>query len=531
MPIPPEFTLISDYVYYYADTLPKRDALVFGNLRIDYAGFAKRVRQCARALLAAGIRKGDRVAMLSTPRPEFLTALLATADVGAIWVGLNPRARIEEMRHIIGDSRPKIIISMTGFEDRSYLPDIMTLSEEFDFVERIITLGGVVEGTVKLDDFLDRGNRIDSREHEDARNVVDALDPAMIVYTAGTTGRPKGALLKHYGLVCRPRANFLHRYTDHQKMICNLPINHVGGVATTCCVTYIGGGTIYFMERFDPAGVLALIQKEGITHWCAVVTMFQLTVSLPDFHDYDLTSLEWIIWGGAPMPKTLIHKLGSCGAKLGTQYGMTETVGPVSLTDPEADVDILAETVGRLDSSIEMRIVDQSGRICQPGKEGEIQVRHNSVMSDYLNQPGDTKETFTPGGFFKTGDVGILRPDGNLRLVGRIKEMFKSGAYNVYPREIELAIESHPAVALAAVIGVPDDVYQEVGHAFILAGPDRKLSEDEMRDWCRRKLSNYKVPKRFFILEELPLLPIGKIDKQALKKNVINEEDRGCSQR
>ena len=449
----PNFPRISDYVYHYANKLPQRDALVFGDLHIKYARFGEEVRQCARALLAAGVQKGDRVAMLSTPRPEFFIVLLATADIGAIWVGLNPQYQFEEMHYMISDARPKVLIALTEFEDRNYVPDVMMLYKEFDFIEKLITLGGTSEGALSMETFLNGSSQVDRVAHQAARKMVNSMDPAMIVFTAGTTGRPKAALLKHYGMVCRPRTIFLHRYSDNMKVICNLPINHAGSVATICCMSYIGGGTIYFMERFDPQAMLELTQENRITHWGALVTMFHSILNLSDFDNYDLSSLKWICWGGSPMPKSMIIKLKSLGAKLGTQFGMTETVGPIALTDPDADIDILTETVGRPVPDIEIRIVDENGTVCQPEKPGELQIRHQSITAGYLNRLEETNQSFTEDGFFKTGDLLKLRRDGNLCFVGRIKEMFKSGGYNIYPREIELAIEGHPAVAMAAQAG------------------------------------------------------------------------------
>ena len=216
------------------------------------------------------------------------------------------------------------------------------------------------------------------------------------------------------------------------------------------------------------------------------------------------------------MARALVRRLRATGAQLSTVYGLTESCVAVAYNDDDADDAILAETVGRPDLRLQLRIVDDDGREVETGVPGEIQVRNPCLMSGYLHRPAETREAFTADGFLRTGDIGVLRPDGNLTLVGRIKDMFKSGGYNVYPREIEIVLESHPLVGIAAVIAVSDPIYHEVGHAFVTTRDRIRPESADLQRWCRERLANYKVPKRIVVRDELPLLPVGKVDKRAL---------------
>ena len=272
------------------------------------------------------------------------------------------------------------------------------------------------------------------------------------------------------------------------------------------------------MEGFDPQGLLQLTQNERLSVLAGVPTMLQITLAQPNFAEFDLSCVQWVIWSGAACPRNVVERYAQLGARLGTSYGMTETTGSVTYSDADADVDTLAETVGRPEQRYDVRIVDSNGKTCDVGEQGELQVRGDFIMTGYFNQPDATRDAIDADGWLHTGDVAVTRKDGNIKLVGRLSEMYKSGGYNVYPREIELALEAHPQVALAAVIGVPDELYQEVGHAYVIPAPEASIDEAALQTYARDHLANYKVPKRFFIREQLPMLPVGKVDKTALKQ-------------
>ncbi|NND83516.1 MAG: AMP-binding protein, partial [Acidimicrobiia bacterium] len=234
------------------------------------------------------------------------------------------------------------------------------------------------------------------------------------------------------------------------------------------------------------------------------------------FREFDLSSVEYIIWSGAAAPEPLLEVLATFDATLATSYGMTETVGSVTYTDLDAGFEVLANTIGKPDPRYEVKVMRPDGTESEVGEEGEIWVRGDCRMLGYFNREDATKETIDPDGWLHTGDLAFMRPDGNLTLVGRLSEMYKSGGYNVYPREVEMVLEDHEALVLAAVVGVPDPLYREVGFAFVQAQPGASVDLDGLRAYCRTRLANYKVPKHFEVIEEMPFLPVGKIDKLRL---------------
>jgi fatty-acyl-CoA synthase len=324
-------------------------------------------------------------------------------------------------------------------------------------------------------------------------------------------------MISHHGLVHCSKVQWERwRTREPLRILCNFPINHVACTGDVCSYALVAGGTIVFMESFDPAGTLDAIERERLNVWGGVPTMLQLCAAVPDFDRRDLSSVELILWSGAAAPRSLLERLSCRGAKLATSYGMTETTGSVTYSDPGADLDTLAETIGRPHPSYQVRLAKEDGRPCAAGEEGEIQVRGDFIMLGYWNRPDATAAAIEADGWLHTGDVAVAREDGNWRIVGRRSQMYKSGGYNVYPREIEIALESHPAVAMAAVVPVPDPLYQEVGHAFVVPRGAAEPAEEELRAFLRERLANYKVPKRLFVRGQLPMLPVGKVDRVRL---------------
>ncbi len=520
----PVLPRISDYPFHHARLKPEAEALVGGDTRLTWRDLAKTIERCARALLAAGVARGDRVAMLSTPRTDFVVVFMATARISAIWVGLNPRHRLEELSYVITDAAPKVLFAIPGFEGRDYAEDLTALTAPGSPVQRLVTFDDGLPGlSTGFDAFLAEGEAAGDEAYTAVVAAVTRDDPACIVYTSGSTGEPKGALLPHRGLVRSYGVQWARWRVDPLRVINNHPINHIGGLGDTNCYALIAGGTQVFTERFDAREFLAVTERERITLWGQVVTIFEMVTRLPDWENHDLSSLQFIWWGGAPAPASLIEIITGICPRNATFYGMTETCGSVTYVDPEASLEEKAVTIGRPIPEVDVRLGDAAGREVPRGEPGEIQVRGDFVMLGYLNRPEATAEVIDPDGWFHTGDLALQRADGNYEVVGRLKEMFKSGGYNIYPREIEVALETHPGVALAAVVPVPDDLYQEVGNAFVIANPDAGLDGPALDRWCRERLANYKVPKRFFVCDELPLVSVGKIDKVALRAVALAE--------
>jgi fatty-acyl-CoA synthase len=522
---PPLLPLISDYVAHYAKLDPDRELLAFGDLRMTYAEVESEIDRVARALLASGIERGDRVAYFGTSRPEFWIHFLATTSVGAIWMGLNPKYRIDELRYVIGDAAPCRIFAQRDVlgEDCSEL--LETLAGESESITELVTLGGTTATSTSFESFLERAGDLGDDVLRARRASVDPMDAAFLVYTSGSTGKPKGALLTHHGenfcnVVSVERKGLMER-----RIVCCLPINHVGAIGDICARVTMGGGTIFFQEAFDPLAQMKAIELEQLNAWGGVPTMFQLCVRHPQFDEVDLSSVELLAWGGAAMPIELLRVLRKkTGASLCTTgYGSTETTGGVTFTDLRDSDAVQAETIGTPDPRLPIRIWHAEGRPSEVGEEGEIQVGGDFVMKGYWQRPEATAEALPEDGWMRTGDVAVQRPDGNLVIVGRLSQMYKSGGYNVYPREVELCLEAHPSVAMAAVVSVPDDVYQEVGHAYVAAPGSETPSAEELRGFVKEHLANYKVPKRIVILDALPMLPVGKVDKVALKERALAE--------
>ncbi|MBT5851103.1 MAG: long-chain fatty acid--CoA ligase, partial [Acidimicrobiaceae bacterium] len=279
----------------------------------------------------------------------------------------------------------------------------------------------------------------------------------------------------------------------------------------------IGGGTIIMQDRFDPALMMRTVAEEQINLWGGVPTIFQICVAHPDFADADLSSVEHIAWGGAAMPFELIQQLlAKTGAsRASTGYGSTETIGGVVFSGPDDSAELATTTVGFIADQTELRLVDDKGNDVAQGEQGEMLVRCDFLMKEYWNRPEATAAAIDSDGWYRTGDLLRQRDDGRYVFLGRNSDMFKSGGYNVYPREIEDCLEEHPAVALAAVVGVPDELFQEVGHAHVVLSGD--AAPDAIIEHVRSHLANYKVPKAVFVHEQLPMLAVGKVDKVALR--------------
>jgi acyl-CoA synthetase (AMP-forming)/AMP-acid ligase II len=510
----PRLVRLSDYVHYHTSTSPEREAIVFGAKRLSYQALDRLVDRCVASFARAGIKRGDRIAMLTTPRPEFAIALLAAQRLGAIWVGLNPRYKLAEIEFILNDCNPAMLIAVPDdASGRSYSSELAALRQSRP--------GLPIMSTDDFDEFLAAG--------DGSPLPVDAAgkdDPTVIVYTSGTTGRPKGALLAHRNLiycfesVSRSFAGKEH-LRDGLRILCNLPPNHIGCISEMLGNALIRGGTVVFAERFDPRNMMDTIRAERITMIGGVPVMLQALFDHPDFAGADLSSLKAIGWGGAPAPRALVQKMAQTGAHLFTNYGLTEGGAVVSATPPNYDLDLLSDTVGAPEDSGNHRIVDEDGRDVVPGASGEIWLRGDGVFLGYWNNEAATMQAFA-NGWLRTGDVALAMPDGTWVLEGRRSEMFKSGGFNVYPREIELAIENHPDVALAAVVAVRDAQYFEIGIGFFVPKPGRQVSAETILAHLRGQLANYKIPKLLIARSELPMLPIGKLDKPLLRQEAEN---------
>ena len=519
----PELATLDAYVEAYAHEGPQAVAVAGDGVRLTYSELDAEVERYARAYTACGLGAGDVVAVLGSSRPECLAAFLGSCRIGAIFLGLNPKHTARELEFVVADSKPRIVLGMHSRLDADQDAKLAALRRDGLGEATIVTRGGAVAGlSAGLDEFLGAAPPGIS-----APRASDAAAPCAIVYTSGSTGTPKGALLSQAGMIRTSLLTWEHWYgaLRPQRTVAQHPINHVGWLVCECVVSLVAGGTIFCQERFDGAATLRLIERERLNLWLAFPSMLILAKETPEFQTCDLSSLETIALG-MPASVELMRAYGDrTRAVMCVSYGLTEANGgSVTVTARDATLETIATTIGRPVPGVETRLLALDGSSDGDADEGELLVRDASLFVGYLNRPDATAETLDADGWLHTGDIVRRLPGGDLKMVGRRKEMFKSGGYNVYPTEIEAVIGSHPDVAAVAVVEAPDPLWDEVGVAYVVARADRGLELAELSSYARKRLANYKVPKRFVQVAALPQLPNGKFDKVTLRARAREPE-------
>ena len=499
-----EPTAIDQFAAYFARRTPTAEAAVDGDVRFDFETLECRVNGLAHWLVAQGVGHGDPVAVAAPPGLTYYVALLAIVRLGAIYVGVNPRYTTSEIAHVIGLTEPILCLIDTALDPA--------------FGQRIrAAVPGLTCHEVSSPralPFLD-GPAIASR--------AQPGDVAVIVFTSGSTGQPKGAALHHSGLIAaaRGQSTVSDIWEDgaQPRYLSNLPTNHVGAIMNLTLTSLVAGGALVFQSKFDPAGTLDLLAKERVTSWLQVPAMFTLCVQHNAFAALELPDLRTIGIGGGPVSVKTLAALRRLGADIFVEYGQTETMSSLTWSDKTDSDEVLLHTVGRFDPSIEARLADSTGTPVARGEVGEVQVRGDCTLRSYWKNPQATQEAFTPDGWLHTGDLAMQRDDGRLVLVGRAREMIKSGGYNVYPREVELVLERHAEVAEVVVFGAADEILTErVEAAIELRDAGRPPSVAELEAHCRETLAGYKLPRRFHLRDALPRLPNGKVDRAGVRK-------------
>lgn len=513
------------YVEKWAVEKPDAEALIYNEERLTWADFKKRMDLVASAYLEIGVGKGDRVAVLAAARNEFPISYMAAGKVGATWLGLNPKFTLDELRYQIEDAKPVVLIAVRSFIGNDLAEKIAALRQEFSFLKKVLVIGDSMEGVDDFNDFAYKSRPALMDALEKRASSVHPSDEALLLYTSGSTGKPKGVLHTHEGIVENIKAEVVHFGVDGDaRCLLHFPINHVAADTEIAFASIMVGGAIVHMEQFDPVGTLKMIEKEKITLLGQVPVMYLLEIKQPEFFQTNFSTLKAMVFSGAAAPKIMLEILsGICkgvGASLLTGYGSTEACGFVTYSRPEDDMETLLATAGRAVYPFELKIVDENRRELPDGQIGEIAIKGPAVFKGYLNKPEITAEVLDRDGWFYTSDLATRDARGYISITGRKSEMFKTGGENVYPREIEEVLETHPGVLFAAVIGVPDEIYQEVGWAWIMQMPGKEASEEELKELCRSKLANFKIPKKFFIRPLLPLLANGKVNKLELKKEL-----------
>ncbi|MDE0458472.1 MAG: long-chain fatty acid--CoA ligase, partial [Chromatiales bacterium] len=381
--LPVDARRIGECVSFHAAREPGREAAVRGRTRLAYRDLDRVVTRWAAALLAAGVARGDRVASLTPPSTEWLAAMLATTEIGAVWTGYHPRYRLPEFRHVTGLAEPSVLIAFRRIHGRDYAGELTALMREHPSVRRVVTLDEPLEGGVTADEFLADGATVPAHHLERARRAVDPGDTAVLIFTSGTTGRPKAAMITHRALLTGAAVENEHWPMDRPRLLHMMPVNHIAGVGMVGVFGLYIGGTLVFQDRFDAGDLLRLLEEERIDHVLGSPVQFHMMAHHPDLGTRDLSRLRFITWGGAPMAARLVARLRSLPGELRTSYGMTELGLYVTYSEPDADLDTLSRTIGKPHPGFEIRVADASGAIAEPGGQGEIQARGDWLLAGY----------------------------------------------------------------------------------------------------------------------------------------------------
>jgi fatty-acyl-CoA synthase len=495
--------------------------------RWSYRQFHSDTDALARGLLRAGIEARDRVGIWSPNCAEWVLLQFATAKIGAILVNINPAYRSHELEFVLRQSGVRLLFSAERFKTSDYRSVIDQVSGHLDDLERVIYLGTPQWDGLFTADLGSSGNEhgggLAQREAELAFD-----DPINIQYTSGTTGFPKGATLSHHNIL--NNGFFIGEacaYTARDRVCIPVPFYHCFGMVLGNLAAVTHGACIVIpAPGFEPAATLRAAQDERCTSLYGVPTMFIAELALPDFADYDLSTLRTGIMAGSPCPVEVMKRVVSemHMSEVTIAYGMTET-SPVSCqTRPDDDTERRVSTVGRVHPHVEVKVVNpDSGLVLPRGEPGEMCTRGYSVMLGYWNEPEKTAEAIDVARWMHTGDLAIMDEAGYLNIVGRIKDMVIRGGENVYPREVEEFLYTHPAIEDVQVIGVPDEKYGEELCAWVKLRPGTELTGEDVREFCVGKIAHYKIPRYVRFTEAFPMTVTGKVQKFKMRETSVAE--------
>ncbi|MDI3326927.1 MAG: o-succinylbenzoate--CoA ligase [Alicyclobacillaceae bacterium] len=480
-------------------------ALIYGERRLTYRELNRRVNRLANALNEMGVRQGDRVAGLLPNGNEILEIMFACAKLGAIFVPVNFRLTAEEVRYVLEDSA-----SRSFFYHRSLAPVAEPLRETCPQILHRVCVGGEGPGEIEYESLLERAS--DAEPDRD----VSLEQVHLMMYTSGTTGKPKGAMLTHANTTWNV-VNTLGRLpvTDEEVTLTVAPLFHIGAMNILTTPVLYRGGTVVIHDRFDPVQVLETIEREKITSLFMVPSMWLALLQVPGVDRYDLRSLRLAVSGGAPCPIPVIERFQERGVPFFEGYGMTETSPSVCILE---GTDALRKrgSVGKPLMHVDVRIVDDAGRDVPVGEVGELLVRGPTVTIGYWNRPAETREALR-GGWLHTGDLARMDDEGFLYIVDRKKDMIISGGENVYPAEVEQVLYRHPKIREVAVVGAPDEKWGETVKAVVALKEGETITLEEIQRFCEGKLARYKVPRLLEIVDALPRNAAGKVLKTALR--------------
>ncbi len=501
----------------YAD----RTAVVFEDTRLTYKELNDRVNRLADALSTQGFKKGEAIAVLAENTHKYLEIYFAAAKLGMSLTPLNFRLADPEITHIINDSESKHLFVGDGYEER-----VQQIRKEIKEVQTFISMDNPMDGCLIYEELIDSG----STKEPDL--IVDENDMAVLFYTGGTTGLPKGVMQSHRNLMTGViSATIPLAFTKEDATCFILPMFHVS-LWPALCILMVGGKVV-INRKPDLNKILQLIQDEKCTHINAVPTLYGWLLEHCDLSQYDLTSLRSITYAGSPFPTEMLKKcIQAFGPIFQQGYGMTECLGGTGLKQEDHELEgprsRLLTSAGKESLGVDVCVMDEEGNRAKTEEIGEICIRGASVMMGYWKNPEATKKAIRDG-WYHTGDMGYLDKEHYLFLVDRKSDMIVTGGENVYPKETELVLYKHDAVSMAAVVSAPDEKWGERVQAVVTLKPGMTVTEAELIDFCKKRLAGYKVPKAIEFWEALPTTPVGKILRKDIKKKFWVNHDRSIS--
>ena len=528
---------LADLIDRAAKEWPDKEAIIFKDQRVTYTEIRSRANRLAQGFLKMGIKKGDKIAIWLSNIPEFIYTEFAIFKIGATMVPLNTRFKTSEMEYILKQSDSTTLVMLDNFLGLDFLEMINEVCPEISRCqpgelksERLPLLKNVVcisaknlDGMFSYKEILE--GESDPHLEEELKKIQASVEPddiANIPYTSGTTGFPKGVMTSHYQYVTEIQTVGERTGIKEGDRINGGPpfcFNFGNIMGPLMCPMF--GGTLIPLEFWDPGEALRLIQEERCTHFTGAPTMYTMMMGRPDFDKYDLSSLRTGMIAAAPAPVELINesfeKMGFENLTAG--YGMTENSGGTSLTLYGDPPEMVSTTVGKPLPGVEVKVVDpETGKELPPGQQGELCTRGFLIMKGYYKMPEETAKTTDRDGWFHTEDLVTIDENGYIRITGRLKDMFISGGTNVYPVEVENFLFNHPKIAQISVVGVPDERMGEVGMAFIVLKEGESSTAEEIIEFCKGKIANYKIPRYVEFVDVFPLNAMGKIMKFKLQE-------------
>ena len=528
---------LGDWLEHWAQVTPDKEYIVYSDrdLRFTWKQFNQRVDDMARGLIAIGVTKGTHVGLWAQNVPDWLTFLYACAKIGAVCITVNTNYKQNELEYLCKDSDMHTLCLTDGTWESNYVDMTYTMlpelrecqrghleSKRFPKLKNVVYIGQEkYRGMYNTAEILLLGENTDDDEFLRLRKSVTCHDVVNMQYTSGTTGFPKGVMLTHYNIANDGFLTGEHmKFTQDDKLCVCVPLFHCFGVvlATMNCLTH--GCTEVVVERFDPLVTLASVHKERCTALYGVPTMFIAELNHPMFDMFDLSCLRTGIMAGSLCPIELMRKVEEkMYLHVTSVYGLTESSPGMSQTRIDDPDEVRYTTVGRDYEFVDIKVLDpETNKEVPVGVQGEMCCKGFNVMKGYYKNPEATAEVIDENGYLHSGDLGIMDENGNYRITGRIKDMIIRGGENIYPREIEEFLYHLPGVRDVQVAGVPSKKYGEEVGAFIILDEGAKLTEEEVRDWCRGKIARYKIPKYVFFVKEYPLTGSGKIQKFKLRE-------------